>query len=81
MAIVNSAKTGFSQIPHTWLTDDRLSLLELGLLVKATIFNSLEQLTADFWATQATRYAKPAEQLEVALINLERYGYLEAGSN
>jgi hypothetical protein len=68
-----------SEIPHEWILDERLSALELGILIKATVFNNVGALAADFYVSNQTRYANPQHVLETALVQLERLGYLEPG--
>ena len=79
MSIIKPQKSGMSEIPHEWILDERLSALELGILVKATVFNNVAALAADFYLTNQTRHANPQAVLEAALVQLERFGYLEAG--
>lgn len=80
MSLVKPQKTGTSEIPHEWILDERLSAFELGILVKATVFNNAQALAADFYLTHQTRFNNPQLVLETALIQLERLGYLEPGS-
>jgi hypothetical protein len=79
LSIVKPQKSGVSEIPHEWILDERLSALELGILIKATIFNNVAALAADFYLSNQTRYNDPKAVLESALIQLERFGYLEPG--
>lgn len=79
MSIIKPQKNGSSEIPHEWILDERLSALELGILVKATVFNNITALAADFYIANQTRYADPKKVLDTALIQLERAGYLEPG--
>ena len=51
MSIVKPQKSGTSEIPHEWILDERLSAFELGILVKATVFNNVDALAADFYLT------------------------------
>ena len=80
MSIVKPQKSGTSEIPHEWILDERLSAFELGILVKATCFNNVTALAADFYLTNQTRFENPQLVLETALIQLERFGYLEPGT-
>jgi hypothetical protein len=80
LSIVKPQKNETAQIPFAWIMDERLSLVELGVLVKATAFNNITALSADFYATNGTKFSDPQAVLESALIQLERYGYLEPGT-
>jgi hypothetical protein len=79
MSIIKPQKSGVSEIPHEWILDERLSSLELAILVKGTVFNNVAALAADFYVSNQTRYENPQHVLETALIQLERFGYLEPG--
>ena len=79
MSLVKPQKSGTSEIPHEWILDERLSTLELGILVKATVFNNIGALAADFYLANQTKYSDPKIVLDSALIQLERFGYLEPG--
>ena len=79
MSIVKPQKSGNSEIPHEWILDERLTAFELGILVKATVFNNVAALAADFYLANQTRFNNPQAVLEAALIQLERLGYLEPG--
>ena len=79
MSIVKPQKSGISEIPHEWILDERLSALELGILIKATVFNNVGALAADYYVSNQTRYGNPQHVLETALVQLERFGYLEPG--
>jgi hypothetical protein len=79
MSIIKPQKSGVSEIPHEWILDERLSSLELAILVKATVFNNVAALAADFYVANQTRFENPQHVLQTALVQLERLGYLEPG--